>query len=59
MSAEAAALARMVTRAGRTLPKLADPGAPLLEVSDLRVRFALAKGGLTAVDGSTFRLDDG
>jgi oligopeptide/dipeptide ABC transporter ATP-binding protein len=59
MSAEAAALARMVTRAGRTLPKLADPGAPLLEVSDLRVRFSLAKGGLTAVDGVSFRLDDG
>ncbi|HET9756236.1 MAG TPA: ABC transporter ATP-binding protein [Candidatus Limnocylindrales bacterium] len=59
MSAEAAALARMVTRAGRTLPKLADPGAPLLDVSDLRVRFSLAKGGLTAVDGVSFRLDDG
>ena len=26
---------------------------------DLRVRFSLAKGGLTAVDGVSFRLDDG
>jgi oligopeptide/dipeptide ABC transporter ATP-binding protein len=59
MTAEAMALARMVGRSGRTLPKLADPGAPLLEVTDLSVRFALARGSLGAVDGVGFRLNDG
>jgi oligopeptide/dipeptide ABC transporter ATP-binding protein len=59
MSAEAVALARMVKRAGRRLPKLADPGARLLDVTDLKVRFKLAQGSLTAVDGVSFRLDDG
>jgi len=59
MSAEADALARIVRRAGRTLPKLADPSAPLLQVTDLSVRFTLAQGHLTAVDGVSFRLDDG
>jgi peptide/nickel transport system ATP-binding protein len=46
-------------RTGRVLPKLADPSAPLLEVEDLSVRFQLARGSLKAVDGVSFRLDDG
>jgi len=41
------------------LPKLADPNAPLLEVDDLRVHFKLANGSVKAVDGVSFRLDDG
>ena len=41
------------------LPKLADPAAPLLEVEDLTVRFALRNGSVKAVDGVSFRLDDG
>jgi oligopeptide/dipeptide ABC transporter ATP-binding protein len=41
------------------LPKQADPDAPLLVVEDLRVHFALDKGSVKAVDGVSFRLDDG
>ncbi len=41
------------------LPKQAVPGAPLLKVEDLTVRFSLAKGTVKAVDGVSFRLDDG
>jgi peptide/nickel transport system ATP-binding protein len=41
------------------LPKLADPKAPLLVVDDLSVRFSLPTGSVKAVDGVSFRLDDG
>jgi peptide/nickel transport system ATP-binding protein len=41
------------------LPKLADPAAPLLVVEDLAVRFAMPTGSVKAVDGVSFRLDDG
>ena len=41
------------------LPKLAKPDAPLLVVEDLAVRFALRNGSVKAVDGVSFRLDDG
>jgi oligopeptide/dipeptide ABC transporter ATP-binding protein len=41
------------------LPKLAVPGAPLLVVEDLSVRFSLRDGSVKAVDGVNFRLDDG
>jgi peptide/nickel transport system ATP-binding protein len=41
------------------LPKLAVPGAPLLVVEDLAVRFSMPKGSVKAVDGVSFRLDDG
>jgi peptide/nickel transport system ATP-binding protein len=41
------------------LPKLAVPGAPLLRVEDLAVRFSLPKGSVKAVDGVSFGLDDG
>jgi oligopeptide/dipeptide ABC transporter ATP-binding protein len=41
------------------LPKLADPGAPLLRVSDLSVRFAMPNATVHAVDGVSFGLNDG
>jgi oligopeptide/dipeptide ABC transporter ATP-binding protein len=41
------------------LPKLARPDAPLLVVEDLAVRFSLRNGSVKAVDGVSFRLDDG
>ncbi len=41
------------------LPKLADPKAPLLVVKDLRTHFKLETGSVKAVDGVSFRLDDG
>jgi oligopeptide/dipeptide ABC transporter ATP-binding protein len=41
------------------LPKQADPNAPLLEVADLSVRFKMREGSVKAVDGVSFRLDDG
>jgi peptide/nickel transport system ATP-binding protein len=41
------------------LPKAADPNAPLLVVRDLRTHFKLESGWVKAVDGISFRLDDG
>jgi oligopeptide/dipeptide ABC transporter ATP-binding protein len=41
------------------LPKQAVPGAPLLEVEDLRTYFQLSSGVVHAVDGVTFKLDYG
>ena len=41
------------------LPKQADPDAPLLEVEDLTVHFRLPNGRVEAVDGVSFRLNDG
>ncbi len=41
------------------LPKQAVPGAPLLVVEDLAVRFKMPVGSVKAVDGVNFRLDDG
>ena len=48
-------------RAGRQwpLPKLAVPGAPLLEVRDLKTQFKLPQGWVKAVDGVSFGLADG
>jgi len=43
----------------RTLPKLADPAAPLLVVENLTTHFRLASGTVRAVDGVSFRLDAG
>src|SRR3954447_16820658 len=42
-----------------TLPKLADPTAPLLEVDGLKTYFAIDSGTVHAVDGISFRLDFG
>ncbi|HVL54401.1 MAG TPA: ABC transporter ATP-binding protein [Vitreimonas sp.] len=41
------------------MPRLADPAARLLEVTDLDVRFALPSGSVHAVRGVSFGLDDG
>ena len=41
------------------LPKLAVPGAPLLEVKDLQTHFRLPNGWVRAVDGVSFGLADG
>jgi oligopeptide/dipeptide ABC transporter ATP-binding protein len=41
------------------LPKLADPDAPLLVVDDLTVHYRLDEGWVRALDGVSFRLDDG
>jgi peptide/nickel transport system ATP-binding protein len=46
-------------RRTRTLPKQADPEAPLLVVEDLRTYFTLGSGTVKAVDGVSFRLDHG
>jgi oligopeptide/dipeptide ABC transporter ATP-binding protein len=46
-------------RARRTLPKQADADAPLLVVDDLRTYFKLEGATVRAVDGISFRLDDG
>jgi len=51
-----------VTARGRRqwpLPKQAVPGAPLLVVENLAVRFKMPVGSVKAVDGVNFRLDDG
>jgi oligopeptide/dipeptide ABC transporter ATP-binding protein len=40
-------------------PKQARPGAPLLEVRDLKTYFRLESGTVRAVDGVSFRLDYG
>jgi len=53
--------AMVVRRGGRLtpLPKQAVPGAPLLVVKDLRTHFQLSSGWVKAVDGVSFRLNDG
>ena len=43
----------------RSLPKLAVAGAPLLEVEDLRIEFSIESGTVHAVDGVSFRLENG
>ena len=43
----------------RVLPKQAVPGAPLLEVTDLRTYFSLDGATVHAVDGVSFRLEQG
>jgi len=47
------------TRRGRSLPKQAVPGAPLLVVENLRTYFTLSSGTVKAVDGVSFELHDG
>jgi peptide/nickel transport system ATP-binding protein len=51
--------ARSASRRQWPLPKLADPSAPLLEVRDLQTHFKVGRGWLRAVDGVSFRLNDG
>ncbi|HEY0444544.1 MAG TPA: ABC transporter ATP-binding protein [Candidatus Limnocylindrales bacterium] len=57
---DSASLDRIATRRRQhPLPKLADPAAPLLEVTDLKAHFRLERGWVRAVDGVSFRLNDG
>jgi peptide/nickel transport system ATP-binding protein len=49
----------LAVRRERTLPRLADPAAPLLVVDDLRTHFTVGSGTVHAVDGVSFRLDYG
>jgi oligopeptide/dipeptide ABC transporter ATP-binding protein len=55
----AAAALAIQRRRQTALPKLADPAAPLLEVRDLKTHFRLERGWVRAVDGVSFRLEDG
>jgi oligopeptide/dipeptide ABC transporter ATP-binding protein len=54
-----AATGRVLGRRQWPLPKQADPDAPLLAVENLRTHFKLQRGWVQAVDGVTFRLNDG
>ena len=54
-----AAAAEIRGRRQQPLPKLAVPGAPLLEVRDLKTHFRLRDGWVKAVDGVSFGLADG
>ena len=60
-SIDPAVAARMHIRGRRQwpLPRQADPAAPLLAVENLRTHFKLESGWVRAVDGVSFRLDDG
>ena len=55
----AAAAALIRGRRQYPLPKQADPAAPLLAVRDLKTHFKLSSGWVKAVDGVSFRLNDG
>ena len=64
VASAAAAIVGPDGRAGRgrrqwPLPRQADPDAPLLAVENLRTHFRLKQGWVKAVDGVTFRLNDG
>ncbi len=59
LQAERAGLAATRGRRQWPLPKQADPSAPLLVVQDLRTHFKLESGWVRAVDGVSFRLNDG
>ncbi len=56
---EGAARATARGRRQWPLPRQADPNAPLLVVDDLTTHFRLESGWVKAVDGVSFRLDDG
>jgi oligopeptide/dipeptide ABC transporter ATP-binding protein len=56
---ELAARAHIRGRRQWPLPKQADPAAPLLVVSNLRTHFKLESGWVKAVDGVSFKLNDG
>jgi len=59
LQAERAELAATRGRRQWPLPRQADPSAPLLVVKDLRTHFKLDAGWVRAVDGVSFRLNDG
>jgi oligopeptide/dipeptide ABC transporter ATP-binding protein len=54
-----AARAQIRGRRKWPMPRQADPAAPLLAVENLRTHFKLESGWVRAVDGVSFRLDDG
>jgi oligopeptide/dipeptide ABC transporter ATP-binding protein len=56
---DAAAIGLTPAAHQRTLPKLADPTAPLLVVENLKTYFTLEGSQVRAVDGVSFRLDHG
>jgi oligopeptide/dipeptide ABC transporter ATP-binding protein len=58
-AARAVTVAAPVDARGRALPKQADVGQPLLVVDDLRTHFSLDGATVHAVDGVSFRLDQG
>jgi oligopeptide/dipeptide ABC transporter ATP-binding protein len=55
----AGAVTPAATRRTRTLPRLADPAAPLLVVDNLTTHFRMESGTVRAVDGVSFHLDAG
>ncbi len=59
MTVDPATAGAEVPTRSRTLPKLADPNAPLLVVEGLKTYFTLESGTVKAVDGVSFRLDNG
>ena len=59
MTANEVAPPRAVGRRVHELPKLADPNAPLLVVDNLTTTFSLEGASVSAVDGVSFRLNDG
>jgi len=59
LDAATAQAALAAARKMRQLPKQAVAGAPLLEVEDLRTTFRLDSDTIHAVDGVSFRLDEG
>ena len=59
MTTDAASAEFPPTPSRRTLPKQADPAAPLLVVEGLQTYFTLESGTVRAVDGVSFRLDHG
>ena len=59
LQAERAELAATRGRRQWPQPRQADPSAPLLVVKDLRTHFKLDSGWVRAVDGVSFRLNDG
>jgi peptide/nickel transport system ATP-binding protein len=59
MSAERAPVAVGPDGRPRQLPRQADPAAPLLVVENLKTHFSLGSETVHAVDGVSFRLDQG
>ncbi|MBA2717949.1 MAG: ABC transporter ATP-binding protein [Chloroflexi bacterium] len=59
MSAARSAATVPVDSRGRTLPRQADPGQPLLVVENLRTYFSLDGDTVRAVDGVSFTLNQG
>ena len=59
LATDPAAAAALIRGAASTRCRQADPAAPLLTVQDLKTHFQLRSGWVKAVDGVSFRLNDG